>query len=335
MEFKTVSSALHLPVSKSARLQLSAGPSSSRPKLSWHQGDQFSLRFGGAKLLSDQVIRFNAPVTNESAEALTQAISQLGRIKQKIGGTVKLMINSPGGSVDDGFHVIDTMHNLGVEVDTILMGGMSASMGALLFLAGSKGRRFMSQNARLLIHQPSARGIGGTSNDINDTAKDMSIIRQRIDHFISQRTGVSVADIKTMTDRDTIIYPLKALKMGFTDWVLVGDSDKALNAHSLKGLSDADIEARDAASNYTGLPLATFDPQLPDPAILKKLGLTNQKGGGAAIMTRRAGGPSQADPDEDPEAKQKTAKKLSVIAGATQAGGELPYIARPQIMMLA
>ncbi len=241
-----------------------------------------TVRFSGAKLLTDQMIRFDAPVTPETATVLSQALVQLADMKKQVGGSVKLMIsNSPGGSVYHGYHIIDTMANLDVPVDTVIMGGQTASMGALIFISGSKGRRFMSQNASLLVHRPSASGIGGTQNEISDTAQEIERMRHRIDHLISAKSNVSVQDVQNMTDRNTIVYPLKALKLGLTDWVLVGDSNKALNAKSIANLSEKEIEERDTAGRYDDLQTFAFDSMLSN---MPKGGKTAATGKGTATL---------------------------------------------------
>ncbi len=227
-----------------------------------------SVRFSGAKLLADQMIRFDAAVTPESAVLLSKALVQLGQMKNEVGGSVKLMIsNSPGGSVYHGYHIIDTMDNLEVPVDTIIMGGQTASMGALIFISGGEGRRFMSKNASLLVHRPSASGIGGTQNEISQTAHEIERMRHRIDHLISSRSNISVEEVAKMTDTNTIVYPLKALKLGFTDWVLVGEGNKALTKKSIAHLSDAELEKRDTAGNYKALKTFTFDPMLSNLSV--------------------------------------------------------------------
>ncbi len=232
------------------------------------------VMFGGSKLLADQMVRFDAPVTPETAAMLSQAMVQLGAMKKQVGGSVKVLIsNSPGGSVYHGFHVVDTMSNLGTPVDTIIMGGQTASMGALIFISGTPGRRFMSKNASLLIHRPSASGIGGTQNEISDTAREIERMRHRIDHLISQRSNIPVTQVKEMTDRNTIIYPLKALQLGLTDWVLVGDEgNKALSRKSIEGLSDSEIDERDTSGNYDDLRTYAFDPMLSDLSKIKRGG---------------------------------------------------------------
>ncbi len=221
------------------------------------------IHFSGAKLMTDQMIRFNTAVTPESSVLLSDALVQLGDMKKQVGGSVKLLIsNSPGGSVYHGFHIMDTMANLSVPVDTLILGGQTASMGALIFISGSKGRRFMSQNASLLIHRPSASGIGGTQNQISETVKEIERMRRRIDNLISARSNIPVQTVEKMTDKDTIIYPLKSLKLGLTDWVLVGDTNKALSQKSIAHLSDAEIEKRDTTGQYSDLPRFPFDAML-------------------------------------------------------------------------
>lgn len=126
-------------------------------------------------------------------------------------------------------------------------------MGAILAVAGAaKGRRFMDRHAQLMIHQPSLEGASGTSSEMVELAQSMTRLRNMMEGVLSQHTQLNVDQIKDMLGKDTYISPLRALKDGFVDWVLLGDN-KVIGKDAIKGLSDADIDQRDRYNKYDDL----------------------------------------------------------------------------------
>ncbi len=131
---------------------------------------------------------------------------------------ISVYINSPGGSVTAGLAIYDTMHIIRPQVATICV-GMAASMGAILLLAGEKGKRQALPNARIMIHQPWG-GAQGTASDISIQAEEILKTKKRLNEIISQHTGKSIADVEKDTDRDNYMSSQQAAAYGIIDKVL-------------------------------------------------------------------------------------------------------------------
>lgn len=140
---------------------------------------------------------------------------------------ISVYINSPGGSVTAGLAIYDTMHIIRPQVATICV-GMAASMGAILLLAGEKGKRQALPNARIMIHQPWG-GAQGTASDISIQAEEILKTKKRLNEIIAQHTGKSIADVEKDTDRDNYMSSQQAAAYGIIDKVLTkrtGDGKK-------------------------------------------------------------------------------------------------------------
>ena len=128
-----------------------------------------------------------------------------------------LYINSPGGSVTAGMAIFDTMNWIPNDVATVAM-GMAASMGQFLLSAGTKGKRYATPHARVMMHQPSG-GIGGTASDIKIQAEQMLFIKKQMAELIARHTGQSLEQIETDSDRDRWFTADEAKAYGFVDHV--------------------------------------------------------------------------------------------------------------------
>ena len=135
-------------------------------------------------------------------------------------------INSPGGSITDGMGIVDTMNYIKCPVTTICV-GMAASMGAVLLTSGTKGKRFATPNAEILIHQPliGGGGISGQTTEIKIHADHMVKTREKLNKLLSERTGQSLEVIERDTERDNYMTAEEALKYGLIDGIL--DSRKS------------------------------------------------------------------------------------------------------------
>ena len=131
---------------------------------------------------------------------------------------IAIYINSPGGSVSAGLAIYDTMQFIKPDVSTICI-GMAASMGAVLLAGGTKGKRFMLPNSRVMIHQPSG-GFRGQQTDIGIQAREILIIRERLNLILAEHTGQSVQKIQEDTERDTFMDAPTAIAYGLIDKTL-------------------------------------------------------------------------------------------------------------------
>ena len=130
-----------------------------------------------------------------------------------------LYINSPGGSVTAGMAIYDTMQYVKPAVSTICI-GQAASMGAMLLLAGAKGKRFALPNARIMIHQPMG-GVKGQAADIDIQAREILRLRDKLNEIVVKHTGQPLERIEKDTDRDYFMGPIEAKTYGIIDEVVV------------------------------------------------------------------------------------------------------------------
>ena len=134
---------------------------------------------------------------------------------------ISLYINIPGGSITDGMAIVDTMNYIKCPVTTICV-GMAASMGAVLLTSGTKGKRFATPNAEILIHQPliGGGGISGQTTEIKIHADHMVKTREKLNKLLSDRTGQSLETIQKDTERDNYMTAEEALKYGLIDGIM-------------------------------------------------------------------------------------------------------------------
>ncbi|MBR6160172.1 MAG: ATP-dependent Clp endopeptidase proteolytic subunit ClpP [Lachnospiraceae bacterium] len=131
---------------------------------------------------------------------------------------IHFYINSPGGSVSDGFAIYDTMHYVKCDVATYCI-GMAASMGAFLLAGGQKGKRFVLPNAEIMIHQPSG-GAKGQATEIEIVAKQIGRTKQRLNRILSENTGQPIEKIAEDTERDNWMTAEEALEYGIVDKII-------------------------------------------------------------------------------------------------------------------
>jgi len=131
---------------------------------------------------------------------------------------IHLYINSPGGSVTAGMSIYDTMQFIKPDVSTMCI-GQAASMGALLLTGGAKGKRYALPHSRMMIHQPLG-GFQGQASDIDIHAKEILLIRDRLNTIMAEHTGQPIDVIQNDTDRDNFMGSDKAVEYGLIDQVL-------------------------------------------------------------------------------------------------------------------
>ena len=129
-----------------------------------------------------------------------------------------MYINSPGGSVSAGFGIYDTMQYIQPEVQTICT-GFAASFGAMLLLAGAKGKRFALPSSEIMIHQPLG-GAQGQASDIAISAKRILKTREKIVQITAQRTGQLVEKVDRDMERDYYMSSEEAMDYGIIDQIL-------------------------------------------------------------------------------------------------------------------
>jgi ATP-dependent Clp protease protease subunit len=131
---------------------------------------------------------------------------------------IHLYINSPGGSVTAGLAIYDTMQFIKPDVSTVCI-GQAASMGAFLLAGGASGKRYCLPNARTMIHQPSG-GAQGQATDIDIQAKEILIIRKRLNELMTEHTGQKLEVIERDTERDRFMDAEQSKEYGLIDEVV-------------------------------------------------------------------------------------------------------------------
>ena len=131
---------------------------------------------------------------------------------------IHVYINSPGGSVTAGLAIYDTIQFIKPDVSTMCL-GQAASMGAFLLAGGAKGKRYCLPNARTMIHQPSG-GAQGQATDIDIQAKEILIIRKRLNELMAEHTGQDLEVIECDTERDRFMNAEQSREYGLIDEVV-------------------------------------------------------------------------------------------------------------------
>ena len=137
---------------------------------------------------------------------------------------IYMYINSPGGIVTSGFGILDTMNYIKPNISTICM-GQAASMAAVLLASGTKGKRMILENARVMIHQPLG-GVSGQASDIEIHTKEILYLKDKLNNILSKNTGQSIKTIERDTNRDNFMSSDKALKYGLVDEIIISKKIK-------------------------------------------------------------------------------------------------------------
>ena len=168
-----------------------------------------------SRLLEDRVVFLNGEVNTQSANLV---IAQLIFLEAKDPTKdISLYINSPGGSVTDGFAIFDTMNYIKCDVSTICV-GLAASMGAFLLAAGAKGKRFALPNSEIMIHQPLG-GAHGQATDIQIQAEHILKLKKRLTQILSENSDQPLEKVAADCERDFFMGAEEARKYGLIDKV--------------------------------------------------------------------------------------------------------------------
>jgi ATP-dependent Clp protease protease subunit len=165
------------------------------------------------RLLKERIIWLGSEVRDDNANAICSQLLLLSAENPE--KDIYLYINSPGGSVTAGMAIYDTMQFIPNDVVTVAT-GLAASMGQFLLSSGTKGKRYATPNARVLMHQPSG-GIGGTASDIKIQAELILHMKKVMAELTAEQTGQTVDTILKDNDRDKWFTATEALEYGFFD----------------------------------------------------------------------------------------------------------------------
>ena len=170
-----------------------------------------------SRLLKDRIIMVQGPVEDGMANAI---VAQLLFLDAQGHEDIYMYINTPGGSVSAGLAIVDTMHFIKSDVQTIVM-GVAASMGTIIASSGAKGKRFMLPNAEYMIHQPMGGTGGGTQQtDMAIAAEHLLKTRHNLEQILADNSGQPLDKVHADAERDNWMGAQETLDYGFIDAIM-------------------------------------------------------------------------------------------------------------------
>jgi ATP-dependent Clp protease protease subunit len=169
-----------------------------------------------SRMLKERVIFLVGPVEDHMANLVVAQLLFLE--SENADKDIHLYINSPGGAVNAGLAIYDTMQFIKPDVSTVCI-GQAASMGALILTGGAKGKRFALPHARMMVHQPMG-GFQGQASDIDIHAREILRVRERLNQIMVRHTGRTMDQIQEDTDRDYFMDGEEAKTFGLIDTVI-------------------------------------------------------------------------------------------------------------------
>ncbi|AXN39649.1 ATP-dependent Clp endopeptidase, proteolytic subunit ClpP [Peribacillus butanolivorans] len=170
-----------------------------------------------SRLLKDRIIMIGEEITDHLANSVVAQLLFLAADAPD--KEITIFINSPGGSTSAGFAIYDTMQYIKPDIRTVCT-GMAASFGAMLLLAGTKGKRCALPNSEIMLHQPLG-GARGQATEIEISARRILKLKDHINQIISERTGQPIEKVAKDTDRDYFLNANEAKEYGIIDEIIV------------------------------------------------------------------------------------------------------------------
>ncbi len=171
-----------------------------------------------SRLLKDRIIFLGTPITDEIANLVVAQMLFLEMENPE--KDIQLYINSPGGSVTAGLGIYDIMQFVKCDITTICT-GLAASMGSLLLIAGTKGKRYTLPNSKIMIHQPLLQGgLSGQASDIEIHAKELIKTKEHLTKIYESHTNMDYTFLVEAMDRDHFMDPDKAKELGLIDQIV-------------------------------------------------------------------------------------------------------------------
>ena len=169
-----------------------------------------------SRMLKERVVFLVGPVEDHMANLVVAQLLFLE--SENPDKDIHLYINSPGGAVNAGLAIYDTMQSIKPDVSTVCL-GQAASMGALILAGGAKAKRFALPHARMMVHQPMG-GFQGQASDIDIHAREILRVRERLNQILVWHTGRAMDQIREDTDRDYFMDGEEAQSFGLIDTVI-------------------------------------------------------------------------------------------------------------------
>ena len=175
-----------------------------------------------SRLMMDRIIFLGTQVDDYTANVIQAQLLYLD--SSDPGKDISIYLNTPGGSVYAGLGIYDTMQFIGSDVATICT-GMAASMGAVLLVAGTQGKRSALRHSRVMIHQPMG-GAQGQASDIEITAREIQKLKKELYTIIADHSNNSFDRIEKDSDRDYWLTSQEAVEYGMIDKILINENKK-------------------------------------------------------------------------------------------------------------
>ena len=169
-----------------------------------------------SRMLKERVIFIVGPIEDHMANLVVAQLLYLE--SESADKDIHLYVNSPGGAVNAGLAIYDTIQFVKPDVSTVCV-GQAASMGALVLAGGARGKRYALPHARIMIHQPMG-GFQGQASDIDIQAKEILRLRERLNKIMVKHTGKTLKAINRDTDRDNFMESEEALSYGIIDSII-------------------------------------------------------------------------------------------------------------------
>ena len=169
-----------------------------------------------SRLLKERIIFLSGPIDDYISNLVVAQLLFLESENPE--KDISIYINSPGGVISSGLAIYDTMQFIAPEVSTLCI-GQAASMGSLLLAGGEKDKRFALTNSRIMIHQPLG-GFQGQASDFEIHAKEMLLVKQKVNEILAKHTGKTLKKVEQDTDRDNFLNAKEAKAYGIIDEIL-------------------------------------------------------------------------------------------------------------------
>lgn len=171
-----------------------------------------------SRLLKDRIVFLTGGVDDDMANLIVAQLLFLSNDDPK--SDIHLYVNSPGGSVSAGLAIYDTMQYLRCDVATYNV-GMAASMGAVIFCGGAKGKRYVLPHSRTLLHQPLLGGVmEGSATDLSIEAEEIIRLRKALYEILSSRSDTSMEQVERDCDRNKWLDSRETVEYGLGDEIL-------------------------------------------------------------------------------------------------------------------
>ena len=184
-------------------------------------------------LLKERIIFLGTPINDQIANVIVAQLLFLNHEDSRM--PIQMFINSPGGVINAGLAIYDTMNYIDAPVSTIAV-GIAASFGTILLTAGTPGMRYALPNATIHLHQPLG-GAQGQAADIEIQAREILRLRDLINSILRKHTKMSDLQINQSTDRDFYMTSERAMEMGVIDAIMTAPSKDAVRGNGAKSLA--------------------------------------------------------------------------------------------------